>query len=304
MIRRSFVAAALALSLVPAGRLMAQSEAIDAPMLARIREEGLRHSQVMDHISWLADVYGPRLTGSPTMDQAAEWAMKTLRSWGIANVHQERFAFGKGWSLVRFNAQMIEPQVMPIIGMPESWTTGTKGRVTADVVLAPIRSEDDFAMYRGRLRGRIVLTQPEREVNMLEGRIVLKMNEQDIREALSEPPPPPPAGRGGRGGPPGGRGGANASGPSLQQRIARFQVDEGALALIERGPDSDMATGGSDLSWQTQKTDGGTFGVGSGGSRDESACSLRPQRGPCADLTSKKMRAWPSWILSTGAVEG
>ena len=43
----------------------AQTESIDYAMLGRIRDEGLNRSQVMDHISWLSDVYGPRLTGSP-----------------------------------------------------------------------------------------------------------------------------------------------------------------------------------------------------------------------------------------------
>ena len=95
MIGRRITVAVLALSLAPANAL-AQTEVIDRAMLGRIREEGLRHSQVMDHISWLADVYGPRLTGSPAMDQAADWAIKTLGSWGVTNVRQERFAFGKG----------------------------------------------------------------------------------------------------------------------------------------------------------------------------------------------------------------
>src|SRR5436189_1482020 len=91
----------------------AQSEKLDYAALARIRDEGLTRSQVMDHISWLADVYGPRLTGSPQIQQASDWAMKKFRDWGLANVHQEKWAFGKGWSLVRFNAHMIEPQVQP-----------------------------------------------------------------------------------------------------------------------------------------------------------------------------------------------
>jgi len=89
---------------------VAQSEKLDYQMLGRIRDEGLNRSQVMDHVSWLSDVYGPRLTGSPGIQQASEWTMKKFREWGLANVHQERWAFGKGWSLVRFTAHMIEPQ--------------------------------------------------------------------------------------------------------------------------------------------------------------------------------------------------
>jgi carboxypeptidase Q len=106
----------------------AQSEKLDYTTLGRIRDEGLSRSQVMDHISWLSDVYGPRLTASPGLQQASEWTMKKFAEWGLANVHQERFKFGKGWSLVRFSAHLIEPQVQPLIGYPNTWSPGTKGR--------------------------------------------------------------------------------------------------------------------------------------------------------------------------------
>ena len=68
--------------------IVAQSEKIDYQTIGRIRDEGLNRSQVMDHISWLSDVYGPRLTGSPAIQQASEWAMKKFGEWGLANIHQ------------------------------------------------------------------------------------------------------------------------------------------------------------------------------------------------------------------------
>ena len=100
------VAAAFA-GLVEARQSSARAEAekLDLAAIGRVREEGLARSQVMDHIFWLADVYGPRLTGSPGIQQASEWAMNKFKEWGLSNVHQERWKFGKGWSLVRFNAQ-------------------------------------------------------------------------------------------------------------------------------------------------------------------------------------------------------
>ncbi len=141
-------------------------EKLDYAMIGRIKEEGLNRSQVMNHISWLSDVYGPRLTGSPTIKQASDWAQKRFKEWGLVNVHEEGWPFGKGWSLERFSANMIEPQVSPLIGYPKSWTPGTPGVVTAEVVYAPISSEADFDKYRGKLQGKIVLAQPAREVNV------------------------------------------------------------------------------------------------------------------------------------------
>jgi hypothetical protein len=270
--RRAILVMALAASAaVFAG---AQTDTLDYAMLGRIRDEGLARSQVMDHISWLSDVYGPRLTGSPGIQQAGEWAMKTLNGWGLSNVHQERWALGKGWSLVRFSAHLVEPQVQPLIGFPHEWSSSTKGTVTADVVRAPIASDADFAKYRGTLAGKIVLTQPARVVRMLEGPIILRMDEKNTAEAETTPVP---AARGGRGVAPAGGaddaqpGGGRGAQAAFRQRVADFYMSEGVVALFDRGSDSDMSAGGSDLSWQQQHPDGGTIFPNGAGARDGNA---------------------------------
>jgi hypothetical protein len=239
---------------------VAQSEKLDYQMLGRIRDEGLNRSQVMDHVSWLSDVYGPRLTGSPGIQQASEWTMKKFREWGLANVHQEHWAFGKGWSLVRFTAHMIEPQIQPLTGFPQEWSSGTKGPVTADVVRVQIANEADLDRYRGKLAGKIVLPQSARRVRMLEGPVILRMTDKDIAEAETTPVPPS-AGGGGRGGP----------AAVLRQKINDFYVQEGVVAVFDRGSDSDMAAGGSDLSWQQQHPDGGTIFPNGASPRDDKA---------------------------------
>jgi carboxypeptidase Q len=259
----SIMLATTTLATLAAAQSSPAVEKIDYATLARIKEEGLQRSQVMDHISWIADVYGPRLTGGPGIRQAADWTKKKFGEWGLSGIHEEPWAFGKGWQLVRFHAHMIEPQVMPIIGLPKSWTPSTNGTVQADVVLAPITGPADFEKYKGKLQGKIVLTQPARAVRMLDGRIVMRMNEDDIAEAKTTPVPAQPR----AGGSPGGF----AQGQQFAQRVAEFYQSEGAVAVIDRGADSDLTAGGSDLSWQAQRVDGGTIFVGSGGSRDENA---------------------------------
>src|SRR5262245_20314816 len=88
------VAVAMAVAFVEA-----QTEKMDYATIGRIRDEGLARSQVMDHVSWLSDVYGPRLTGSPAILQASDWAIKKFTEWGLVNAHREPWKFGKGWSL-------------------------------------------------------------------------------------------------------------------------------------------------------------------------------------------------------------
>jgi carboxypeptidase Q len=252
----------------------AQTEKLDYATIGRIRDEGLNRSQVMDHVSWLSDVYGPRLTGSPAIQQASEWAMKRFGEWGLANIHQERWKFGKGWSLVRFSAHLIEPQVQPLIGFPVEWSAGTKGAVTADVVRVQIANETDFAKYRGKLAGKILLTQPARQVRLLEGPIILRMDDKWTVEAQTTPVPAARGARGSGGAAAGDddqTGGRGAQATAFRQKLSDFLAAEGAVAIFERGSDTDMAAGGSDLTWQQQRPDGGTIFPAGSAPRDENA---------------------------------
>jgi carboxypeptidase Q len=257
------ILAALAGSPPVAG--FAQATAMDPSLLAAIRVEGLERSEVMEHVIWLADVYGPRVTGTPAKQQAAEWAMDRLTTWGLSNARQERFSVGRGWSLERFSAHLLEPQVQPLIGVPQSWTVGTGGAVTAEVVAAPIGSYDDLERFRGRLAGRIVLTQPARPVEPLEWPVVLRMTEREFREVRTARVP-------------GGTAGAPVAVPGPPRPSAReieaFFEAEGVIALVDRGFDETLTEGGSGISWVTQRTDGGTVFVTRGRPIEEAGTGL------------------------------
>jgi carboxypeptidase Q len=233
-----------------AGPAAQAREKIDYGVLTQIRDEGLNRSQVMELVSWLADVYGPRLTGSPSYTEAANWAQKKMTELGFSNVHVEKWKFGKGWQIRKFYAQMTEPQVMPIIGTVRAWTRGTGGPIVADVVHVVITSEADLEKYRGKLAGKIVLTQPQREVALLEGRVSWRMDDALLKEAETLPigPARAPAARPG------------VAPPALQNKINQFFLDEKVAVAIDRGSDDSVVTAGGpeNLSWMTQRTDGGT----------------------------------------------
>src|SRR3982751_1600160 len=100
---------ALAITALAASSVLAQ-ERIDTDAISRIRDEGFNRSKVMETASWLTDVYGPRLTGSPPARPAGGWAVKTMQSWGISNPRLERWDnFGRGWTLERFHMQVLSP---------------------------------------------------------------------------------------------------------------------------------------------------------------------------------------------------
>ena len=229
----------------------------DPDVLRAIREEGFQRSQAMEIVSWLSDVYGPRVTGTPAIEAAKEWAADRMRSWGL-RVSEERFAYGRGWSLERFHAHMVEPQVMPIIGYPRGWTPGTDGTVSAEVVRVDVGSRAELERFRGRLRGKIVLTQEAREVRMLDGDLALRMDDRMLEEAAQ--PADGPSRQASSGG----------SGTRLRNHVQAFFREEGVVAVLDRGSDVSVVGGaplGSDLVWPTQRTDGGTLFVGPGGSR-------------------------------------
>src|SRR5438093_10021797 len=117
---------ALGLGLQTPGSAQAPRERVDTEVINKIKEEGLKKSKVMETISFLTDVHGPRLTNSPQLRNAAEWTKGRLTKWGLENVHLEPWGpFGRGWSLEAFTANMTEPSFSPLIAVPKAWSPST-----------------------------------------------------------------------------------------------------------------------------------------------------------------------------------
>src|SRR5437667_918306 len=148
----------------PLAAQLQPAEKVDLDAVYRIKEEGLQRSKVMEIASYLTDVYGPRLTGSPEIKEAADWTQKTMTSWGLTNVRTEKWPFGRGWRNERVFAMALTPRAYPLIAYPKAWTPGTNGPVTGDAVIALINEEKDFDTFRGKLRGKYVLSVPSRDV--------------------------------------------------------------------------------------------------------------------------------------------
>src|SRR5579871_1668362 len=159
---RIALAAAAALPL-----LVFAAEKVDLSVIHRIKTEAFEHSKVMDHMFYLTDVNGPRLTGSPNYKAAGDWAVARLKEYGLVNVKEEKWGpFGRGWTNKHFEAAMIEPQYAPLIGVPVAWTASTNGTVTGEPIRVNIRAEADFDKYKGKLKDKIILTQSAKEIAM------------------------------------------------------------------------------------------------------------------------------------------
>lgn len=245
--RRTLVALSLiaALVLPVAAQRATSTEGLDYDAIVRIKDEGIRNSQVMNIVSMLTDVHGPRLTGSPNIKTAAEWAQKTLTGYGVQGARLEPWGpFGRGWVNDRFYAHALTPQAFPIFAHPKAWTPGTNGFVTGEAVLAVIDSEQQFAQFRGKLKGKFVLTTPMREVAAIFDPPARRLSEDELARMSAQEIG---AGRGAGAG----RGGRGGGGQDFARRRTQFFIDEGVVATIEPG-----------------RGDGGTIFVGSGGSRN------------------------------------
>ena len=125
---------------------------------ARIIDEGMNRSHVMLTASELMDGIGPRLTNSSNIRRAEAWAVGKFQSYGLSNVHKEAFDFGRGWDLIDYSVRMVAPRPIQLTAIPVAWTPPTNGTIRAPIVMAPMEKPQDFAAYRGKLAGKIVMT--------------------------------------------------------------------------------------------------------------------------------------------------
>lgn len=138
----------------------AAAERVDAAINARIRDEGMNRSRVLETATYLADVHGPRLAGSPQYRRAAEWARDRMTAFGLANAALEPWGkrSGRGWEATRHSVELVAPYYERIVAYPKAWSPATAGSVRGEPVLVTLRSEADLEKHRGKLRGRIVLS--------------------------------------------------------------------------------------------------------------------------------------------------
>src|SRR5260221_6325938 len=110
-------------------------ESIDAAANAKIRGEGMERSKIMWIEHYLADVYGPRPIGSPNHKAAAEWAVHTMTSWGMANAHLEPFTWrGIGWLPGRATGFITSPVKANLKFEAVPWSPSTTGTISGEVV--------------------------------------------------------------------------------------------------------------------------------------------------------------------------
>jgi carboxypeptidase Q len=228
-------------------------------LVDKMKDEGTTRSQVMQTLSYLSDVIGPRLTASPGMKRGNEWTRDTLTKFGLENAHLEAWGpFGRGWTLKRFTAMVDGPTAFPLIAYPKAWSPGTdtlftqpaapvdpkakKGKAapaapaapastvyTSEVVRFNPQTEADLEQFKGKLKGKIVLVGPIRDIAAHFDPQGTRSTDKELLD-LADAPDPATARRGP------GQFNLPQNFQQQQQFAARrfkFLADEGAAVLID-----------------------------------------------------------------------
>ena len=231
-------------------------EKIDTAVIDRIKEEGLQRSKVMDSISYLTDVHGPRLTGSPLTKIAGEWTKERLTQWGLEKADLESWGpFGRGWTLESSSVNLVEPHFTALIAHPKAWTPSTPKTIQSEPIYLDASTPEELEKYRGKLGRAIVLISPPRDIKALFDPPATRQTDAELL-AMANADPSTPRRRGGPGaGGPGaaptaigaaastvatagtGSPGSGARGGRTSIQVDKWQMayEEGAAVVIEPG---------------------------------------------------------------------
>ena len=131
------------------------------PVIQRLYQEGMQHSQAAKLAQVLMDSIGPRLTGSPANRAANDWLVKTYTSWGIA-ARNEKYGTWRDWTRGQSRLELVQPRARTLEATQLAWSPATpSGGVTAEVVTLPVygatMDSAGFVRWLGTVRGKFVL---------------------------------------------------------------------------------------------------------------------------------------------------
>src|SRR5690348_17711898 len=134
------IAAALAV-LAPQRAAIAQDNPTGDPVVQRIYDEGMHHSQAGRLAQVLMDSIGPRLTGSPANRAANDWLLGIYKSWGVS-AKNEQYGTWRDWSRGPSSLTLVSPRTRVLEATMQAWSAATPAAgVTADVVILPSPAE-------------------------------------------------------------------------------------------------------------------------------------------------------------------
>jgi carboxypeptidase Q len=122
--------------------------ATDDPVLQQLHAEAMENSHLERLGMQLLDSIGPRLTGSPGINRAHDWAMRTLQGWGY-EARNEEYGTWRAWNRGHTHIDLVAPRLRSLEGTMLAWSPGTGGQdVEGPVIVVPEwETEEDFQRW-------------------------------------------------------------------------------------------------------------------------------------------------------------
>lgn len=132
------------------------------PVIESMIDEANNNSQLELLGHELMDQIGPRLVGSPQMQNAHDWAVAKFNSWGV-DARNEKYGEWRGWERGITHIDMIYPRVQSLRGTQLAWNPSTgKDGVTAELTILPmVKDSMSFAQWLPSVKGKLVMVSME-----------------------------------------------------------------------------------------------------------------------------------------------
>lgn len=128
------------------------------PVVENIIKEANENSQLEMLGHELLDVVGPRLVGTPQMQQAHNWAVNKYKGWGIT-ARNEQWGEWRGWERGITHVDMVHPRVRTLEAIQLAWSPATHRRgVTAELIILPdVQDSEAFQRWLPSAKGKLVM---------------------------------------------------------------------------------------------------------------------------------------------------
>lgn len=230
--------------------LQAQVYKPDQAIVEKIKAEGLNNSDIEDLSFWMTDFAGPRLTASAGGDRGNEIAKKKMEEYGFKNVRIEsvrEFTRG-GWDNYKTYVAMTKPYYVSFAANPLAWTGSTNGAIKGEVVLVDIKTEEDFAKYAGKLKGKIVMLPSTTTYQVNFQPLARRYTDEELLSMANPPDVNPNQPRAGR---PAGDASGMMGQMNLRRQITEFLQKEGVGVILNNSG-----------SFNVPRSSGGSYTIG------------------------------------------